>query len=94
MKAALGLRGNKRRYSEKELINIAKEHKKHFTSKRNWIEYALENNLLTDIVYINHFEFWNNAKKVIDIPITKGTNTKKYKKEDIEKNHRQIATDV
>ncbi|WP_058306269.1 hypothetical protein [Gracilibacillus massiliensis] len=83
VKQRLGFKGNKRRYSEQELINIAQNHKKHFTSKRKWREYALNNDLPSELIYIQHFDSWNKAKEIVGEPLSRETNPIKYSKEDV-----------
>ncbi|NRD81009.1 hypothetical protein HPT25_27190 [Bacillus sp. BRMEA1] len=68
---------------EKELINIASNHKNHFTTVNNWNNYAREHNLPNAFTYISHFDSWNSAKEKLNLSPTSPYPSKEEKKEEM-----------
>jgi hypothetical protein len=60
-----GLKSSK--YTDQELIKIAKKHKEQFTTMRNWDSYAAPLNLPLSHIYRSRFGGWNQAKTFISI---------------------------
>ncbi|MCM3789910.1 hypothetical protein M3221_16080 [Domibacillus indicus] len=54
-----------RRYEKKELKKLAQDHAHHFTTKKDWDDYAKERELPRSETFANHFGGWNKAKKLI-----------------------------
>lgn len=50
------------RYTNEELIKIARDHRENFTSINKWNEHARENKLPNATTYIRRFETWKNAR--------------------------------
>ena len=60
-----------RYYSTTELINIALEHSKLFTTVAVWNEHAKSNNLPFHSVFTDRFGSWNAAKKAVGLNVSK-----------------------
>jgi hypothetical protein len=91
LKVQLGITTNKK-YSEKELLDIAKKHSKYFTTYSNWNEYATKHGLPVSTTFLGHFVSWNDVKRRLGIPIS---TRRKYSKEEIKKiieEHREYFT--
>ena len=69
VKSQLGLTTMKR-YSKKELLDIAKKHSNHFTTYSNWNEYASKHGLPVSTTFLVQFDSWNDVKEQLGIPIS------------------------
>lgn len=81
LKLRLGIRINKK-YSKKELLKIAKNHSKYFTTYSKWNEYASKHGLPVSTTFLTHFDSWNDVKNCLNIPVS-SPNWRKYSKEEI-----------
>ncbi|MDC3424266.1 hypothetical protein NC797_07060 [Aquibacillus sp. 3ASR75-11] len=85
LKDKLGVKKNIRnQISHEHLLDIAKEHTEHFTSKRNWNEYAKKNGLPSQATYIKEFGSWNKVKDLLGLAHTEPVRLPNYTKKDIE----------
>ncbi|WP_209124401.1 hypothetical protein [Alkalihalobacillus sp. BA299] len=83
LKLMLGISANKK-YSKKELLDIANKHSEHFTTYSNWNEYASKHGLPVSTTFLIHFDSWNDVKKRLNLPLST-PNWRKYSKEEIKK---------
>lgn len=58
-----------KKYSDKELLNIAKKYSGFFTTTRSWELFAKENHLPRSNLYKKRFGSWNQAKDLCGIKI-------------------------
>lgn len=52
----------RKKYSEEELIQIARKHIEYFKSQNKWNDYAKQNNLPASTTYTRNFKSWRLAK--------------------------------
>ncbi|MCQ6282834.1 homing endonuclease associated repeat-containing protein [Bacillus sp. EB600] len=64
-----------RKYTNQQLLDIAKKHIDHFTSAEKWNQYAKEKQLPNVTCYKRYFGSWNTVKTQLNLLIY--TNTKK-----------------
>lgn len=71
------------RFTREELIEIGKQHKAEFSTKRGWESFAKKNHLPSPQTYINEFKTWNCTREAIGLPAASKVRKKIYTKEDI-----------
>ena len=66
------------RYSDEELLEIAKKHKDFFTSVGKWNTYAKEHGLPHHQTFIQRFGSWNNIKDLLNFETNEQHRPYKY----------------
>lgn len=83
LKEKLGIPTSHKRYTQDELLEIAKKHYKYFKSKRDWDDYARKEGLPSTSTFIKVFGSWNGIKEILQLEPLERVGPKGYTKEEL-----------